>query len=112
MSTDWPAIDNDRAPQSRFGMVIRVTSGNFLEMFDFVPMGIHATYIAKALFPAKSDHASLMLTFATFGAGFLIRPFGAIVLGSYIDRIGRRRGRSPRASRRRSVASRRRFRRG
>jgi MHS family citrate/tricarballylate:H+ symporter-like MFS transporter len=78
--------------QSRIGMVVRVTSGNFLEMFDFFLMGIYASYIAKAFFPAKSEYASLMLTFATFGAGFLIRPFGAIILGSYIDRIGRRKG--------------------
>ena len=84
-------IENGSA-QTKIGMVIRVTSGNFLEMFDFFLMGIYASYIAKAFFPAKSEYASLMLTFATFGAGFLIRPFGAVILGGYIDRIGRRKG--------------------
>jgi MHS family citrate/tricarballylate:H+ symporter-like MFS transporter len=72
--------------------VLRVTSGNFLEMFDFFLFGFYATYISKAFFPAGSDFASLMLTFMTFGAGFLMRPLGAIILGAYVDQIGRRKG--------------------
>ncbi|MBV8578879.1 MAG: MFS transporter, partial [Acetobacteraceae bacterium] len=72
--------------------VLRVTSGNFLEMFDFFLFGFYATYISKAFFPAGSDFASLMLTFMTFGAGFLMRPLGAILLGAYVDQIGRRKG--------------------
>ena len=79
-------------PHSKFNAVIRVTSGNFIEMFDFFLFGFYATYISKAFFPTDSEYASLMLTFATFGAGFLMRPLGAIILGSYIDRIGRRKG--------------------
>src|ERR1700731_2883693 len=78
--------------QSKFGMVFRVTSGNFLEMFDFFLFGFYATYIAKTFFPVESEFASLMLTFGTFGAGFIMRPVGAIVLGAYIDKVGRRRG--------------------
>jgi MHS family citrate/tricarballylate:H+ symporter-like MFS transporter len=77
---------------SKFGAVLRVTSGNFLEQFDFFLFGFYATYISKAFFPASSDFASLMLTFAVFGAGFLMRPLGAIVLGAYIDEVGRRKG--------------------
>jgi MHS family citrate/tricarballylate:H+ symporter-like MFS transporter len=77
---------------SRFGAVLRVTSGNFLEQFDFFLFGFYATYIAKTFFPAASEFASLMQTFAVFGAGFLMRPLGAIVLGAYIDKVGRRRG--------------------
>jgi MHS family citrate/tricarballylate:H+ symporter-like MFS transporter len=78
--------------QSKLSMVIRVTSGNFIEMYDFFLFGFYATYISKAFFPSDSEYASLMLTFATFGAGFLMRPLGAIFLGGYIDRIGRRKG--------------------
>ncbi|GFO55714.1 MFS transporter [Geomonas sp. Red276] len=78
--------------QTKLGAVLRVTSGNFLEMFDFFLFGFYATYISKAFFPAGSEFASLMLTFVTFGAGFLMRPLGAIILGSYIDRVGRRKG--------------------
>jgi len=77
---------------SKIGTVIRVTSGNFLEMFDFFLFGFYASYISKAFFPADSEFASLMLAFGTFGAGFLMRPLGAIFLGAYVDRIGRRRG--------------------
>ena len=77
---------------SKFGAVLRVTSGNFLEQFDFFLFGFYATYIAKTFFPAASEFASLMQTFAVFGAGFLMRPLGAIILGAYIDKVGRRRG--------------------
>ena len=49
---------------------------------------LHCTH----LFPASSEFASLMMTFAVFGAGFLMRPIGAIVLGAYIDKVGRRKG--------------------
>jgi MHS family citrate/tricarballylate:H+ symporter-like MFS transporter len=77
---------------SKLATVLRVTSGNFLEMFDFFLFGFYATDIAKAFFPAGSAFASLMLTFMTFGAGFLMRPLGAVSLGAYVDRVGRRRG--------------------
>jgi len=80
------------APRSKVATVLRVTSGNFLEMFDFFLFGFYATYIAKAFFPAGSEFASLMFTFMTFGAGFLMRPLGAVFLGAYVDRIGRRKG--------------------
>src|ERR1700704_1904314 len=77
---------------SKLGTVVRVTSGNFLEMFDFFLFGFFATSISKAFFPASSEFASLMLTFGTFGAGFLMRPLGAVILGTYVDRVGRRKG--------------------
>jgi metabolite-proton symporter len=79
-------------PTSKLATVLRVTSGNFLEMFDFFLFGFYATYISKAFFPAGSEFASLTLTFMTFGAGFLMRPLGAIILGAYIDHHGRRKG--------------------
>ncbi len=78
--------------RSMLGMVIRVTSGNFLEMFDFFLYGFYAKYIAATFFPASSDFASLMQALVVFGAGFLMRPLGAIILGAYVDRIGRRKG--------------------
>ena len=78
--------------KSKVATVLRVTSGNFLEMYDFFLFGFYATYISRAFFPAGSEFASLMLTFMTFGAGFLMRPLGAILLGAYVDKIGRRKG--------------------
>lgn len=78
--------------RSRAGAIFRVTSGNFLEQFDFFLFGFYATQIAAVFFPASSEFASLMMTFAVFGAGFLMRPLGAVVLGAYIDEVGRRKG--------------------
>ncbi|MFU2326374.1 MFS transporter [Pseudomonas sp. NFX98] len=78
--------------RSRASAIFRVTSGNFLEQFDFFLFGFYATQIASVFFPASSEFASLMMTFAVFGAGFLMRPLGAVVLGAYIDDVGRRKG--------------------
>jgi MFS family permease len=72
--------------------VFRVATGNFLEMYDFTVFGYYAAPIGRTFFPKTSEFASLMLAFLTFGVGFLIRPLGAVVLGSYIDRRGRRAG--------------------
>jgi MFS family permease len=69
-----------------------ICTANFLGMYDFMVFGYYATWIARTFFPASNDFFSLMLSFATFGAGFLMRPFGAIVLGAYMDKHGRRKG--------------------
>ena len=78
--------------KSRIGAILRSTSGNFLEQFDFFLFGFYAPYIAKAFFPSDNETASLLNTFGVFWLGALMRPVGAIVLGAYIDRIGRRKG--------------------
>src|SRR5438105_3859386 len=77
---------------ARIKAVVRVSSGNFLEMYDFMVFGYYAAAIGAAFFPSGSAFVSLMLSFMTFGAGFLMRPLGAIVLGAYTDRHGRRAG--------------------
>lgn len=77
---------------SKIWSVIRVSSGNFLEMYDFMVFGYYASAIGRAFFPSGSPFVSLMLSLMTFGAGFLMRPLGAIVLGAYADRHGRRAG--------------------
>jgi MFS family permease len=61
-------------------------------MYDFMVYAYYASYIASAIFPSSSQFASLMLTLVTFGAGYLMRPLGAVVLGQYVDRHGRRAG--------------------
>src|SRR5215468_10745950 len=78
--------------KSKIWSVVRVSSGNFLEMYDFMVFGYYATAIGKAFFPSGSAFLSLMLSLMTFGAGFLMRPLGALVLGAYTDRKGRRAG--------------------
>jgi metabolite-proton symporter len=90
-----PRVANDAAAATttpRIGAIVRVASGNFLEMYDFIVYGYYAVYIGKTFFPAANEYASLMLSLMTFGAGYLMRPVGAIVLGAYIDRKGRRQG--------------------
>lgn len=72
--------------------VFIVSSGNFLEMYDFMVFGYYAPAIAKTFFPSQNEYISLLLTLMTFGAGFLMRPVGAIVLGAYVDKHGRRKG--------------------
>ena len=78
--------------RSKIGAVVRVASGNFLEMYDFMVYAYYASYIAREIFPSSSEFASIMLTLATFGAGYLMRPLGAIFLGAYLDKHGRRTG--------------------
>ena len=78
--------------RARAKVILQVTSGNFLEQFDFFLFGFYATYIAHTFFPSENEFASLMMTFAVFGAGFLMRPVGAVVLGAWIDKVGRRKG--------------------
>jgi len=78
--------------KSKIWSVIRVSSGNFLEMYDFMVFGYYAAAIGNAFFPSGNPFLSLMLSLMTFGAGFLMRPLGAIVLGAYTDRHGRRAG--------------------
>jgi MFS family permease len=78
--------------KSAIWSVIRVSSGNFLEMYDFMVFGYYAAAIGKAFFPTGNPFLSLMLSLMTFGAGFLMRPLGAVVLGAYTDRHGRRAG--------------------
>jgi MFS family permease len=90
-------LKTDHLPQSgarakRVKSVILISSGNFLDMYDFMVFGYYAQWISRAYFPNDSEFASLMLTFAVFGAGFLMRPIGAFVLGSYVDRHGRHAG--------------------
>lgn len=63
-----------------------------MEMFDFFLFWFDATCIAQTFFPAGDEFAALMLTCMTFGAGLLMRPLGAILLGAYVDRVGRRKG--------------------
>jgi len=82
------------APARKFSFkpIVQVGAGNALEIYDFMIYGYYAVYIAKAYFPTDSDFVSLMLSLMTFAFGFLARPVGAIVLGSYADRHGRRKG--------------------
>jgi MHS family proline/betaine transporter-like MFS transporter len=86
------APDDAAITESRMQRRVVLASilGNGLEWFDFVSYGYFASIIAKVFFPADSN-LSLMLTYATFAVGFVVRPIGGIMLGAYADRHGRRR---------------------
>lgn len=70
--------------------IVAVTLGNALEFYDFLIYAFFAIQIGHAFFPTQSVYGSLMLSLATFGAGFVTRPIGAMVIGAYADRVGRR----------------------
>ena len=92
MASDPEAVTVHTTRLGRIKAVVRVATGNFLEMYDFTVFGYYAAPIGRTFFPRTSEFASLMLAFATFGVGFLIRPLGALILGAYMDRRGRRAG--------------------
>lgn len=72
--------------------ILQVTSGNALEIYDFFIYGYYAVHISHAYFPSNSEFVSLMMSLLTFALGFLARPVGALIIGSYTDRHGRRAG--------------------
>ena len=82
MSTIHPAIKPFQ--------VAAAVIGNALEWYDFLVFGFFTVIIARLFFPSDSQYASLLLTTATFGVGFFMRPVGGILLGIYADRRGRK----------------------
>jgi MHS family citrate/tricarballylate:H+ symporter-like MFS transporter len=70
--------------------VLAAVLGNALEFYDFTTYAFFAAQIGKSFFPSSTPLGSLMLSLATFGAGFITRPLGALVIGMYADRVGRR----------------------
>jgi MFS transporter, MHS family, citrate/tricarballylate:H+ symporter len=70
--------------------VLAVVIGNGLEFYDFVTYAFFAAQIGRTFFPSDTPGRSLLASLATFGAGFLTRPLGALVIGRYADRAGRK----------------------
>ena len=81
-----------RARPSLTRVIVAASLGNALEWFDFLVYGYFAVTIAKVFFPTGNETASLLLAFGTFSVSFLVRPLGAIVIGAYTDRAGRKAG--------------------
>src|SRR5262245_33927591 len=84
------APTGDPISVKRRRVVLAATIGNALETYDFLIYGLLAVTLAKLFFPTGSELSSLLLSLATFGAGLLMRPVGAVVLGIYADRVGRK----------------------
>jgi MHS family proline/betaine transporter-like MFS transporter len=73
-------------------VIVAATIGNVLEWFDFVVYGFLAVTLSEVFFPTSNPTVSLLVTFGAFGLAYLVRPLGAILIGSYTDRRGRRAG--------------------
>jgi len=81
---------SERPRSSPWRTIAAATIGNALEFYDFIVYAYFAIQIGRAFFPPDNAYASLMLSLATFGVGFVTRPIGGIVIGAYSDRVGRR----------------------
>ena len=73
-------------------LIVAATIGNVFEWFDFVVYGFFAVTLAEVFFPAGNPTVSLLVTFGAFGVAYFMRPLGAIVIGGYTDRAGRKAG--------------------
>ena len=73
-----------------YKLIAAASIGNALEWFDILIYGYFAVTISRLFFPTANETVSLLLALGTFGAGYLVRPLGAIFLGAYADRAGRK----------------------
>jgi MFS family permease len=80
----------DTPPRVTRAQIVGVTLGNALEFYDFLIFTFFAVEIGRTFFPATDPQSSLLAALATFGAGFLTRPLGGLVIGVLGDRLGRR----------------------
>src|SRR5678809_675220 len=71
-------------------IIVASSVGTLIEWYDFYIFGSLATVIASQFFPKTNPTAALLSTLATFAAGFIVRPFGALVFGRLGDLIGRK----------------------
>lgn len=83
-------IGKSSGDMRRWRAVAAASIGNALEWFDFIIYGFFAVTMAKLFFPTGNETVSLLLALATFGVPFFMRPLGAIVIGNYADRHGRK----------------------
>lgn len=70
--------------------VVAASLGNALEWFDIIVYAFMAPVITRLFFPELGDPIGLIVTFGIFGVSYLIRPIGAMVIGSYGDTHGRK----------------------
>lgn len=73
-------------------IVVAIVIGNGFVAYDFTVYSFSAVIIGKLFFPSDNPAASLLLSLATFGAGFVMRPLGALMIGHIADSRGRKAG--------------------
>ncbi|MGG1943786.1 MFS transporter [Trinickia sp. NRRL B-1857] len=77
-------------PRANRRAIVASTIGNAFEWYDFIVFGFLSVVIARQFFPSSDPTVSMLMTTATFGSAFLMRPIGGILLGIYADRAGRK----------------------
>jgi MHS family proline/betaine transporter-like MFS transporter len=83
---------------NRVRAVVAASIGNMLEWYDFTVYALFAAYVGRSFFPVDAGQAAgsgpaatnLVQAFLAFGLGFVVRPLGALLIGSYGDRAGRK----------------------
>ena len=90
LSATAPIAPPAATRQSQFRLIAACSIGNALEMYDFTVYSFFALLIGRLFFPSDNPYGSLLLAVATFGIGFVMRPLGGLVIGSYADRRGRK----------------------
>src|SRR5215217_1991536 len=78
------------SPKGIWKVITASSVGTLIEWYDFYIFGSLSTIIAAKFFPSENPTAALLSTLATFAAGFIVRPFGALVFGRLGDLIGRK----------------------
>src|SRR6476619_7141395 len=78
------------ATKSIWKIITASSAGTLIEWYDFYIFGSLSTILAQKFFPDVYPTAALLSTLATFAAGFIVRPFGALVFGRLGDLIGRK----------------------
>jgi len=83
-------VDTQAPALGRSRLIAACTIGNALEFYDFVIYSFFAATIGALFFPSSDPTVQLLLSFATYGVGFFLRPLGGMILGAYADRKGRK----------------------
>src|SRR6202041_4147603 len=83
-----------RTPAAKTRAIVATSIGNMLEWYDFTVYALFAGYIAANFFPGSDPGTQLVETFLFFGLGFVVRPLGAVLVGNFGDRAGRKAARS------------------
>jgi MHS family proline/betaine transporter-like MFS transporter len=90
VSSEFRAPAPDASRRIRWRVIFAATIGNLLEWYDYFVYAVLAITMSKLFFPTDNENTSLLLSLATYGSGLAMRPVGAIVLGTYADRAGRK----------------------